>query len=129
MTDAVERDPQQPSSSIWDRLQATRMEDFQRVTRLSCGRKAFLTGLATGTGVGMIHFLVHRKIPRACNWAIGTFCAISVGVWEVCRYQEARKSRQMMDIVVKMNQLEAKRAKALASEISAVEREEIEGKE
>jgi hypothetical protein len=46
---------------------------------------AVYTTLGGGAGFGAIRFLAKRSVPSAANWAVGSFCLISIISFEMCQ--------------------------------------------
>jgi len=62
-----------------------------------------MSGIATGTGVGVIRALSAGPWV-ACNWAVGSFMLVGAGTWQVCQYrmrEERRKVERIMEALPK----------------------------
>ncbi|CAJ2509441.1 Uu.00g144670.m01.CDS01 [Anthostomella pinea] len=115
-----------PNPTFTDGLQSIQSTDFLNIHKVPCAREGFITGIGAGAAVGVGSYLVGGRIPRAANWAAGTFLLGSIIQWEYCQAQR-RKERAAMARVVevvdrKKAEKEAKAAEALRSKQEADEK-------
>lgn len=60
-------------------------KDIARLERIPCARDSLLSGLGMGTLVGSAaFFMMRRPIMASCNWAVLSFCGVSLASWEYC---------------------------------------------
>ncbi|EKD00668.1 hypothetical protein A1Q2_05028 [Trichosporon asahii var. asahii CBS 8904] len=72
----------------WTAIKRIRpVEDFKNLGNIPCVRNSLLYGIGTGVGIGAVRFLGTRVVSSASNWAVFSFCAVSLGSWEVCQKQ------------------------------------------
>ena len=55
--------------------------------------------LGTGVALGMLRFFSRRSIPTAANWAVGSFCGVSVVSFEYCQWERRQKLDKLKLIV------------------------------
>ncbi|KAI5467078.1 hypothetical protein BGZ63DRAFT_346105 [Mariannaea sp. PMI_226] len=87
-------------------------EDFANIASTPCARQGFLTGIASGAGLGGLHFVVRGNAIRAANWAVGFFVIGSMGSYEWCQYLrrcERRQMKRQIEIVAENRREEAKK--------------------
>ncbi|CAM0140251.1 hypothetical protein VKS41_005940 [Umbelopsis sp. WA50703] len=77
------KDPNEPSLS--EALKTVKIEDLKSVPQIPCARNSLLYGIGGGAGFGAIRFLAKRSVPSAANWAVGSFCLISIISFEMCQ--------------------------------------------
>ncbi|KAG2174794.1 hypothetical protein INT43_005856 [Umbelopsis isabellina] len=86
------KDPNEPSLS--EALKTVKIEDLKNVPQIPCARNSLLYGIGMyiirekhcgGAGFGAIRFLAKRSVPSAANWAVGSFCLISLISFEMCQ--------------------------------------------
>lgn len=49
--------------------------------------------------MGAVRFATKRMIPTSANWAVGTFCGVSVISFEACQMERRQKIEKMRLIV------------------------------
>ncbi|KAL9553725.1 hypothetical protein MBANPS3_003150 [Mucor bainieri] len=89
----------QESPKFVDALKTVKLEDFKDVNRIPCARNALLYGIVAGVTVGAVRFATKRMIPTSANWAVGTFCGVSVISFEGCQMERRQKIEKMRLIV------------------------------
>ncbi|RCH86274.1 hypothetical protein CU098_006869 [Rhizopus stolonifer] len=90
---------EQDSPKFTDALKTVKLEDFKDVNKIPCARNALLYGIGAGVAMGMVSFATRRSIPTAANWAVGSFCGVSVVSFEACQWQRKQKLEKMRLIV------------------------------
>ncbi|GBE83077.1 predicted protein [Sparassis crispa] len=95
--------------SFWD--------DLQKIGEIPCARSSLLSGIASGTGIGVIRGMSAGPFV-ACNWAVGTFALISLGTWTICRRSLEEERRRIQQVV---EQLPKRFAKAQEDSTSSPE--------
>ncbi|KAI5863662.1 hypothetical protein GGS23DRAFT_596168 [Durotheca rogersii] len=130
--------PGQPPPTIRDGIQSIKRDDFFGVHRIPCARQAFMTGIVAGTVAGFGRYLVGApanrrprgataRIPKAANWAFGTFFVASIGQWEYCRAQRASELVAMARVVEVIDRKQAeKKAETARLQQEAAEKLERE---
>ncbi|CAG8523767.1 8592_t:CDS:2 [Acaulospora morrowiae] len=118
-------------------------DDFKNIAKMPCARQSFLYGIGGGTTVGFLRFIQKGKFRKiidntgderveqnkrnfydynvgnvfsATNWAVGSFCLISVGIWEYCHFRRVNQRQKIKAITQKLNELSRKKALEKASE-------------
>lgn len=76
--------------SVWD--------DLQKIGEIPCARSSLLSGIASGAGVGVIRGLSAGPLV-ASNWAVGTFMAVTLGTWTICRRSRDEERRRIQQVV------------------------------
>ncbi|ORZ38250.1 hypothetical protein BCR44DRAFT_34060 [Catenaria anguillulae PL171] len=79
--------PADANPGIWGVLKGLTTDDFKNIGQVPCARNSFLYGIGSGVGAGALRFAFKGHVLSASNWAVATFCLVSAGSWEVCRYQ------------------------------------------
>ncbi|KAH9841751.1 uncharacterized protein C8Q71DRAFT_738634 [Rhodofomes roseus] len=73
-------------------------DDLQKVGEIPCARSSLLSGIASGAGVGVIRGLSASAFV-ASNWAVGTFVAVTLGSWTICRRSRDEEKRRVQQVV------------------------------
>ncbi|KAI9861477.1 MAG: hypothetical protein M1824_002369 [Vezdaea acicularis] len=73
--------------SLGEIAKSIKIEEFKEVHQKPCVRESLLTGMGSGFAVGGIRAVLGASIPRASNWAVGTFCFMSFGAYQYCQYR------------------------------------------
>jgi hypothetical protein len=55
--------------------------------------------LAAGVTMGAIRFAIRRAIPTSANWAVASFCGVSVISFEACQIERRQKMEKLRLIV------------------------------
>ncbi|CAB4379102.1 hypothetical protein RhiirA1_462521 [Rhizophagus irregularis] len=92
------------------------LNDFKNIGKIPCARKSFLYGIGGGTTIGALRFLQKGSVLSASNWAVGSFCMISIGTWEYCRIKRQLQNDKLKIVVEQINELNRKKAQAKATE-------------
>ncbi|KAK7757346.1 hypothetical protein SLS62_000358 [Diatrype stigma] len=112
---------QQPPAArptLKDGIQTIKPDDFFSVHKIPCARQGLLTGIGAGAVVGAGRYIFGARIPKAANWAFGTFVLGSVIQFELCqaaRYQEKAAMARAVEIIDRK-----KAEKAAAAEEAAL---------
>ncbi|TVY80626.1 Cytochrome c oxidase protein [Lachnellula suecica] len=124
--------PQNPKLS--EAVKTVRIEDFKQVHMYPCVRESLLTGIGGGFGVGAVRAIWgrSRSIPKAANWAVGTFVFLSLGSYEFCQYRrmlEKSHMKRAVEIIDKKKAQKEAEAKAKREERRRLhEEKELEAK-
>ncbi|KAL6308348.1 hypothetical protein BKA93DRAFT_695459, partial [Sparassis latifolia] len=92
-------------------------EAVKKIGEIPCARSSLLSGIASGTGIGVIRGMSAGPFV-ACNWAVGTFALISLGTWTICRRSLEEERRRIQQVV---EQLPKRFAKAQEDSTSSPE--------
>ncbi|POG65030.1 hypothetical protein GLOIN_2v1670225, partial [Rhizophagus irregularis DAOM 181602=DAOM 197198] len=60
--------------------------------------------------------IITGSVLSASNWAVGSFCMISIGTWEYCRIKRQLQNDKLKIVVEQINELNRKKAQAKATE-------------
>jgi len=60
-----------------------------------CVRESFLMGIGGGFGIGGVRALWGAPIPKAANWAVGTFIFAGIANYEFCLYRRRLERAHM----------------------------------
>ncbi|KAL0939730.1 uncharacterized protein CTRU02_206339 [Colletotrichum truncatum] len=82
-------------STISEAVKTIKSEDFLNVAQTPCARGGFLTGIATGAGVGGLRYVFRGTPIKSANWAVGSFLAGAAGYFEYCQYQRRQERIRM----------------------------------
>ncbi|KAG4433474.1 hypothetical protein IFR05_011039 [Cadophora sp. M221] len=82
-------------------IKTVRVQDFKQVHMYPCVRESLLMGIGGAFGVGGVRALWGAPIPKAANWAVGTFVFASFANYEFCLYRR-RIERQHMKRAVEI---------------------------
>ena len=105
------------NTSYIEAAQTVQLSDFRQVHKLPCFRDAALPGIAGGTGIGALRFVLGGSIPKSCNYASAGFVGISIVMYELCqrrrRYDREgiRKAVKVLDEKQKIKEAEEKTEK------------------
>ncbi|KAH7155140.1 hypothetical protein B0J13DRAFT_604186 [Dactylonectria estremocensis] len=81
--------------TITEAMGMIKKDDFLTVANSPCARQGFITGIASGAGLGGLKFVVQGNATKAANWAVGFFVLGSMASYEYCQYLR-RVERRMM---------------------------------
>ncbi|KAH8777197.1 hypothetical protein BGZ57DRAFT_761631, partial [Hyaloscypha finlandica] len=81
--------------AITDAVKTIKLEDFKKVHMYPCVRESLLMGIGSGFGIGGIRALWGAPIPKAANWAVGTFVFASFANYEFCLYRRRLEKAHM----------------------------------
>ncbi|KAH9904373.1 hypothetical protein F4778DRAFT_60273 [Xylariomycetidae sp. FL2044] len=112
--------PEQPT--IKEGFQSIKTDDFWNIHKVPCARESFLTGIGAGAIVGFGRVVLGARIPKAANWAFGSFVVGNIIQWEYCRAQRAKEKEAMLRVVEVMDRKQAEK-KAQAVEAARLKRE------
>ncbi|KXH39992.1 hypothetical protein CSIM01_10823 [Colletotrichum simmondsii] len=87
--------------SIGEAVKTIKSDDFLSVTQTPCARDGFLTGIASGAGVGGFRYVFGGSPIKAANWAVGSFLIGCIGSYEYCqmkRRQERVKMKRTVEV-------------------------------
>ncbi|KAA1469943.1 hypothetical protein DENSPDRAFT_773726 [Dentipellis sp. KUC8613] len=76
-------------------------EAAKRIGEIPCARNSLLSGIASGFGIGVIRGLSVRPFV-ACNWAVATFMAVSLGTWTICQNNLNNERLRIQQVVEDM---------------------------
>ncbi|KAG4410923.1 hypothetical protein IFR04_015942 [Cadophora malorum] len=109
----------QEAPTLATAIKTVRIQDFKQVHMYPCVRESLLMGIGGAFGVGGVRALWGAPIPKAANWAVGTFVFASFANYEFCLYRR-RLERQHMKRAVEI--IDRKKAEKEAA--AKVKREE-----
>ncbi|TDZ21693.1 Cytochrome c oxidase assembly protein COX20 [Colletotrichum orbiculare MAFF 240422] len=81
--------------SIGEAVKSIKSEDFLNITQTPCARGGFISGIASGAGVGGLRFVFRGSPIKSANWAVGGFLVGSAGWFEYCQYQRRQERIRM----------------------------------
>ncbi|KAH7370120.1 hypothetical protein BKA65DRAFT_487709 [Rhexocercosporidium sp. MPI-PUGE-AT-0058] len=111
---------QKEAPTLASAIKTVRVQDFKQVHMYPCVRESLLMGIGGAFGVGGVRALWGAPIPKAANWAVGTFVFASFANYEFCLYRR-RLERQHMKRAVEI--IDRKKAeKEAAAKIKREER-------
>ncbi|OHF01233.1 hypothetical protein CORC01_03548 [Colletotrichum orchidophilum] len=87
--------------SISEAVKSIKSDDFLSVTQTPCARDGFLTGIASGAGIGGLRYVIGGSPIKAANWAVGSFLVGCIGSYEYCqmkRRQERVKMKRTVEV-------------------------------
>ncbi|KND89330.1 Cytochrome c oxidase protein 20, mitochondrial [Tolypocladium ophioglossoides CBS 100239] len=99
--------------TITDAVSMIKKEDFANVASTPCARQGFLTGIASGAGLGGLKFVLQGNATKSANWAVGIFVLGSVASYEYCQYQRRSERIQMkrhIEVVTQNKREQARKA-------------------
>ncbi|KAI0886745.1 uncharacterized protein GGS22DRAFT_117194 [Annulohypoxylon maeteangense] len=96
--------------SVQDAFQSIKSDDFFSLHKIPCARQGLMTGIGAGAVVGAGRYITGGRIPKAANWAFGTFFISSIIQWEYCRAQRAKEYASVARMVEIMSQKASERA-------------------
>ncbi|KAI9756431.1 MAG: hypothetical protein M4579_003853 [Chaenotheca gracillima] len=76
-------------------INSVKLDDFKGVHKQPCVRDSLLTGIASGAGMMGIRVMLSAPVPKASNWAVGTFCISSFVAYEFCQFKRQREVEGM----------------------------------
>ncbi|KAM3081738.1 hypothetical protein ACMFMG_005184 [Clarireedia jacksonii] len=81
--------------SLGEAIKTVRLGDFKQVHMYPCTRESFLTGIGGGFAMGGLRAIFGAPIPKAANWAVGTFVFTGLGAYEFCLYRRRLERAHM----------------------------------
>ncbi|KAL3426339.1 hypothetical protein PVAG01_03129 [Phlyctema vagabunda] len=81
--------------SLSSAIKTVRLEDFKQVYMYPCVRESLLYGIGGGFAMGGVRALLGARIPKATNWAVGTFVFTSLASYEFCLYRRRLERAHM----------------------------------
>lgn len=126
--------PENPN--LTDAVKTVRIQDFAQVHMYPCVRESLLTGIGGGFGMGFFRAiwggmylplqLIARRfhpmrrifantvdllapIPKAANWAVGTFAFAALANYEFCQYKRMLEKSHMKRAVEIIDQKKAEK--------------------
>ncbi|POS83853.1 hypothetical protein EPUL_004022, partial [Erysiphe pulchra] len=116
--------------SLLEAIKTVRWQDFKQVHMYPCTKDSLIVGIASAFGMGGIRAVFGASIPKAANWAVGTFAVAAIASYEVCQAKRSFEKKQMKKIVEVMDQKKAeKAAKEAALEAKRLERRKLKESE
>ena len=113
--------------SYIDAVRSLGPEYYLNFHKRPCVRDSQLQGLAAGFAGGSLAAIVGRPVLVASNWAVATWCGVSVVSYQVCQYY---RSKEKAGIKQAQELMEKKRASVEAKkEARRRQREEYERQE
>ncbi|KAG5951562.1 hypothetical protein E4U53_002816 [Claviceps sorghi] len=112
--------------TISDAVGMIKPDDFTNVHNTPCARQGFIAGIAAGTGVGGLKFVLRGNAVKAANWAVGTFILGSMVSYEYCQYLRRAERIQMkrhIEVVAENKREMARKAAEERKEQLRLERE------
>ncbi|KAH9936554.1 uncharacterized protein B0H18DRAFT_867969 [Fomitopsis serialis] len=89
-------------------------EAVTKIGEIPCARSSLLSGIASGAGVGVIRGLSAGPFV-ASNWAVGTFMAVTLGTWTICRRSRDEERRRIQQVVEQIPRRFAKQQQETSS--------------
>ncbi|KAI1499127.1 hypothetical protein F5X99DRAFT_411449 [Biscogniauxia marginata] len=103
-----------PMPSLSEALNTIKSEDFFTVHKMPCAREGFLTGIGAGAVIGAGRFVLGARIPKAANWAFGSFLLGSIIQWEYCQAQRFKERTAMARVVEVIDRKQAEKKEKVA---------------
>ncbi|KAF5717507.1 Cox20 FAM36A [Fusarium mundagurra] len=88
-----EATPTNNRPTISEAVSMIKKDDFANVVNTPCARQGFITGIASGAGIGGLRS--EGNPGSAANWAVGMFVLGSMASYEWCQYLRREERRQM----------------------------------
>ncbi|ORY98481.1 hypothetical protein BCR43DRAFT_487605 [Syncephalastrum racemosum] len=85
--------------SFGEAVKTIRADDFKHIGKIPCARNSLLYGIGAAFGMGGIRFIMKRAVPTAANWAVASFCGVSLVSFELCQMQRRQKLERLHMIV------------------------------
>ncbi|KAJ4255535.1 hypothetical protein NW762_009532 [Fusarium torreyae] len=112
--------------TISEAVSMIKKDDFTNVANTPCARQGFLTGIASGAGVGGLRFVLRGNAGSAANWAVGVFVIGSMAPYEWCQYLRREERRQMkrnIEVVSENRREQARKIQEARQEHAKIEAE------
>ncbi|KAI1398953.1 hypothetical protein F4819DRAFT_436959 [Hypoxylon fuscum] len=114
-----------PQPSITEGFQSIKPDDIFKVHQIPCARQGLMTGIGAGAAMGMGRYFIGARIPKAANWAFGSFFLGSIIQWEYCR---AQRNKERAAVARMVEIIDRKQAEKKAEAEAARFRKEAEEK-
>ncbi|KAI0599743.1 hypothetical protein F4775DRAFT_107875 [Biscogniauxia sp. FL1348] len=105
-------------------IQSIKSDDFLAVHKMPCAREGFLTGIGAGAVIGAGRFVLGARIPKAANWAFGSFLLGSIIQWEYCQAQRMKERAAMARVVEVIDRKQAEKKAKMAEALRIKEEAE-----
>ncbi|KAJ4170552.1 hypothetical protein NW754_006692 [Fusarium falciforme] len=112
--------------TISEAVSMIKKDDFANVANTPCARQGFITGIASGAGIGGLRFVLRGNATSAANWAVGVFVLGSMASYEWCQYLRREERRQMkrhIEVVSENRREQAKKISEARQEHARLEAE------
>ncbi|KAI1489937.1 hypothetical protein F5X96DRAFT_582211 [Biscogniauxia mediterranea] len=125
-TSPGEAGPRKPHArpTFTEGIQSIKSDDFLAVHKMPCAREGFLTGIGAGAVIGAGRFVLGAGIPKAANWAFGSFLLGSIIQWEYCQAQRMKERAAMARVVEVIDRKQAEKKAKMAEALRIKEEEE-----
>lgn len=116
-----------PPATVTDAVRTIALNDFTSVHTQPCVRSSLLYGIGAGFAFGGLRLvlggvsnclpacptrnteLCAAPVPKAANWAAGTFVGASLVTYEFCRYRRSREKAGMQRAIEIIDRRKAER--------------------
>ncbi|KAL7272627.1 hypothetical protein RUND412_004553 [Rhizina undulata] len=105
--------PRKPYPSLTEGFKTVKLEDFKTVHMQPCVRQSLLYGIGSGFAFGGLKIVLGAPVPKAANWAAGTFAGASLVVYEYCQYRRSKEKEGMKRAVEIIDRRKAEKEKKL----------------
>lgn len=68
------------------------------ITKIPCLRSSFLYGIGSGFAGGLTCFMLTSNVPKANNWAMGSYILGTIVCWSKCRYDYFQSKHEMLKL-------------------------------
>ncbi|KAI1007359.1 hypothetical protein K3495_g856 [Podosphaera aphanis] len=99
--------------SLVEAIKTVRWQDFKQVHMYPCTKDSLLVGIAGAFGMGGVRTIFGASIPKAANWAVGTFAIAAVASYEICQAKRNIEKVQIKKVVEVMDLKKAEKQAAL----------------
>ncbi|KAJ4384455.1 hypothetical protein N0V86_000054 [Didymella sp. IMI 355093] len=119
--------------SYIDAVRSLGPEYYMNFHKRPCVRDSQLQGLAAGFAGGAVAGIIGKPVLIASNWAVATWCGVSVVSYQVCQYYRSKEKagiKQAQDLMAqKRANIEAKKEARRRQKEEYERQEEIRRKE
>lgn len=112
--------------TITEAVSMIKKDDFANIANTPCARQGFVTGIASGAGLGGLKFVIQGNATKAANWAVGFFVLGSMASYEYCQYLrrvERRQMKRQIEVVTENRREQAKKLMEARKEHQRLEAE------
>ncbi|KAL0638080.1 hypothetical protein Q9L58_002859 [Maublancomyces gigas] len=118
-----------PAATVTDAVRTIALDDFTAVHMQPCVRSSLLYGIGTGFAFGGLRLVLGASVPRAANWAAGTFAGASLVTYEFCQYRRSREKvgmQRAIEIIDRRKEERERQAKERRERAQERARKELE---
>ncbi|KAJ9148527.1 hypothetical protein NKR23_g4940 [Pleurostoma richardsiae] len=89
----------QGRASVSEAAKSIKPADFLQIHQAPCVREGLIAGIGGGSAVGVLRYVLGAPVPKAANWAVGTWAVASILSYEFCQARRRAEREKMKRVV------------------------------